>query len=66
MKSRAPLPPKDAPFCILCADSGLHRHTGEWSFCGCPAGVARQAEEPGLADESNATLRSLERKTSPK
>jgi hypothetical protein len=58
--------PKDAPLCMFCADSGLHRHTGEWSFCRCPAGVARQTEEPGLADESNATLRSLEKRTAPK
>ena len=56
-------PPKDAPFCILCGDSGLHRHAGEWAFCGCPAGVKRRIAEPGLADESNATLRALERKT---
>lgn len=56
-------PPKDAPFCVLCADSGLHQHTGEWSFCGCPAGVIRRIAEPGLADESNAILRSLEKRT---
>jgi hypothetical protein len=56
------LPPADAPLCILCHDSGLHRHTGEWAFCLCPAGVKRRAEEPGLADESNETLRRLEGK----
>ena len=56
-------PPKDAPFCILCADKGLHRHNGEWNFCGCPMGFARKIREPRLADESNATLRALEKRT---
>jgi hypothetical protein len=56
-------PPKDAPRCILCADSGLHRHIGEWAFCLCPAGIERRAADPGLADESNAMLRSLEKRT---
>ena len=54
------LPGKDAPLCTLCHDSGLHRHTGEWKFCLCPAGVQKKAEEPNLADESNGIIRKME------
>ena len=61
--SRAPMPALDAPLCILCGDGGLHRHTGEWNFCGCPSGVSRRIAEPGLADESNAILARLEERT---
>lgn len=61
--SRAPMPPKDAPKCILCGDSGLHRHTGEWAFCLCPAGIAQEAVAPELAEESNVILRRLEERT---
>jgi hypothetical protein len=58
--SRAPLPTHPWT-CNLCRDSGMHRHTGEVNFCGCPAGVALKLKEPGAAALCQATLAKPER-----
>jgi hypothetical protein len=53
---------KDPWKCTLCRDNGIHRHTGEWSFCGCRAGVARQAANPSEVKDANIELERFEGK----
>jgi len=47
------------PDCCLCADKGLHHHTGVYAFCKCAAGERLRAETPGIADEANAAEQRL-------
>lgn len=47
------------PDCALCADKGMHQHEGDWTFCKCPAGVKKQAEDPEAADRQNEVAAKL-------
>jgi hypothetical protein len=59
----APMPPKDAPLCTFCQDSGFHQIEGPWKFCGCPSGTLARTADEKQVDEMNYVLRRLEERT---
>ena len=47
------------PDCMLCSDTGLSDKTGEWRFCGCPAGKELRDADPHAADRAQENLNRL-------
>lgn len=46
--------------CAMCQDTGLFYWENRYSFCKCPAGIARQEREPECVNEANQIAERLE------
>lgn len=56
-------PPADAPQCMLCRDGGLYAYENEYRVCMAPHTEGKREELQREADEANASLELLRKRT---